>query len=315
MHTRPASRRRAVPLVVATIVALTAAARASQGALAVQPPDPVPVIDMHMHSLGPAGNAAMLAAMDSLGVRVAAFIGTPSMLAERPADAGGRTLLPSLTFPCEGGRMPTSGVRCFPDGSEWPSVDSLRAWVRRGEVRLFGEVNAQYMGVSPDDARLEPYYALAEELDIPVGIHLGIGAPGVAYAESRFPPHKSPNYRGAAGDPLALEAVLTRHPRLRVYVMHAAWPFRDDLIYLMYMHPRLHADLSVLQWAIPRPAYLAHLRALVDAGFAKRLMFGSDGSARQLRMGVDAILTADFLTPEQKRDILHDNAARFLRLP
>jgi predicted TIM-barrel fold metal-dependent hydrolase len=26
---------------------------------------------------------------------------------------------------------------------------------------------------SPDDPKLEPYFALAEELDIPIGIHLG----------------------------------------------------------------------------------------------------------------------------------------------
>lgn len=29
--------------------------------------------------------------------------------------------------------------------------------------------------------RLEPYYALAEELDVPVGIHTGLGPPGTPY--------------------------------------------------------------------------------------------------------------------------------------
>ncbi|MEP6765032.1 MAG: amidohydrolase family protein [Gemmatimonadaceae bacterium] len=65
------------------------------------------------------------------------------------------------------------------------------------------------------------YFALAEELDLPVGIHLGIGPPGVSYAETRSPPFKSPAYSGSAGDPLALETVLKKHPRLCVYVAHA----------------------------------------------------------------------------------------------
>ena len=81
------------------------------------------------------------------------------------------------------------------------------------------------------------------------------------------------------------------------------------------MHPQLHVDISVLQYAIPRPAYYRYLQQLVDAGFGKRIMFGSDGSGRRLREGIDAVTAAPFLTPEQKRDILHDNAVRFFRLP
>jgi predicted TIM-barrel fold metal-dependent hydrolase len=97
--------------------------------------------------------------------------------------------------------------------------------------------------------------------------------------------------------------------------MQAAWPFADEMTYLLAMHPQLHVDISVLQYAIPRPAYYRYLQQLVDAGFGKRTMVGSDGSGRRLREGIDAIMAAPFLTPEQKRDILHDNAARFLRLP
>jgi uncharacterized protein len=253
--------------------------------------------------------------MDELNVRAAVLIGTPRLWSADPQSATDRRLIPSLTFPCEGGGMPNIGAQCFDDGATLPSVDMVRRWVSEGRVRALGELNAQYAGIAPDDPRLEPYYALAEELDIPVGIHLGIGPPGAAY-ENRpgFPPRKSPNYRAAAGQVTSLESVLIRHPRLRLYVMHAAWPMEDDMLYMLYMHPQLHVDLSVLQWAIPRPAYLSYLRRLVEAGFANRLMFGSDGGVRHLRSGIEAIMTADFLSDEQKRAILHDNAARFLRL-
>jgi predicted TIM-barrel fold metal-dependent hydrolase len=50
---------------------------------------------------------------------------------------------------------------------------------------------------------------------------------------------------------------------------------------------------------------------LVEAGFGDRILFGSDGS---LEEGVDAILEAEFLTGQQKQDILCNNAAQFLRL-
>lgn len=51
-------------------------------------------------------------------------------------------------------------------------------------------------------------------------------------------------------------------------------------------------------------------------GFEKRIMFGSDQMTWPDAIGtaVEAIEKADFLSAEQKRDILYNNAARFLRL-
>ncbi len=55
---------------------------------------------------------------------------------------------------------------------------------------------------------------------------------------------------------------------------------------------------------------------LVEAGFGKRIMFGSDASMwpQTISIGIEAIESADFLTEAQKCDILYNNAARFLRL-
>ena len=38
----------------------------------------------------------------------------------------------------------------------------------------------QYQGISPSDPSVDDYFALAEELDIPVGIHMGTGGSGRA---------------------------------------------------------------------------------------------------------------------------------------
>lgn len=188
-------------------------------------------------------------------------------------------------------------------------VAILEGQVKRGDTDIFAEVTPQYRGMRPDDPSLAPFFALAERLDVPVGIHMGYGAPGGPY-------WVYPKYRAALGNPLLLEDVLTQHPRLRVYVMHAGMPMTDEMIALMYSHPQVHVDISADNWGVPRAEFHHHLKRLVDAGYGKRIMFGSDQMVwpQTIAVAIDSITSAPFLTEEQKRDILYNNAARFLRL-
>lgn len=187
--------------------------------------------------------------------------------------------------------------------------DSLRRLVESGAVEVLGEVINQYGGVAPDDERMEPYWALAEELDIPVGIHVGPGPPGVRYLNA-------PGYRARLHSPLTLEDVLVQHPKLRVYAMHAGFPMIDDLLAMLYAHPQLHVDVAVLAFTQPRVAFHRFLRRIVESGFVDRVMWGSDQMVWPgvIEPSIEAIEEADYLTEEQKRAILYDNAARFLRL-
>jgi predicted TIM-barrel fold metal-dependent hydrolase len=52
------------------------------------------------------------------------------------------------------------------------------------------------------------------------------------------------------------------------------------------------------------------------AGFGKRVMFGSDQMVwpGTIERSIAIVEEAPFLSREQKRDILYENAARFLRL-
>jgi uncharacterized protein len=172
-----------------------------------------------------------------------------------------------------------------------------------------GEIGAQYQGIAPNDPKMEPIYALAEELDIPVGIHIGLSKPGVSYDDS-------PKYRAALSNPMLLEEVLLRHPKIRLYVMHAGWPMLDQMIALMWAHPQVYVDVAVINWALPREEFHYYLRRLVNAGFGKRIMFGSDQMVWPDAIGraVEGIESASFLTKEQKRDIFYNNAVSFLRL-
>jgi predicted TIM-barrel fold metal-dependent hydrolase len=188
-------------------------------------------------------------------------------------------------------------------------VAELEQRVKSGETQVFAEVTAQYRGLPPDPPALEPFYTLAERLDVPVGLHMGYGAPGGPY-------WIYPKYRAALGNPLLLEDLLVRHPKMRIYVMHAGMPMTDEMIMVMNAHPQVFVDISADNVGVPRPEFHHHLRRLVDAGYGKRIMYGSDQMVwpQTIAVAIEAITEADYLTEEQKRDILYNNAARFLRL-
>jgi hypothetical protein len=269
-----------------------------------------PVIDVHTHIGSDKGPAIM----DSLNVRYwVATAHVPALRDWAKLDTMAKRYLPALGFPCPGGRGVISGDPCFDTSVEFPNLTWLRREIEAGRVKAFGEVLLQYMGAAPGDPRMEPYWALAEEFDLPVGIHMGPGPPGVAYESSPIPV-KHPNFGMAQGDPMLLEEVLLRHKRLRLFVMHAGWPRLESMMALLYAHPHVYVDTGGLQDRIvPRAGYYRYLHALVENGFGKRIMFASDFPDR-IAMGIDAIVAADFLSAEQKADILCNNAARFLRL-
>lgn len=182
-------------------------------------------------------------------------------------------------------------------------IPQLRKQIEAGEIQVIGELLFQYERIPADDPLLDPIYALAEEYDLPVLIHVeGLGG--------------SPDFPIHLGNPLRLAKVLKKFPNLRIYLENADWPFQAEMISLMYQYPNVHADLSTITWIIPRETFHEYLRGLVKAQLGKRLMFGSDQMywPEAIELGIQAIEQADFLTEEQKRDIFYNNAARFLRL-
>ena len=187
--------------------------------------------------------------------------------------------------------------------------EKIRTEHAAGRLQVIGEVGSQYAGLSPADPKLAPLFALAEELDIPVAYHMHPGPPGSVYRGTKIRP--------SLGNPLLLEEVLVRHPKLRIHVMHAGWPMLDQMIALMWAFPQVYVDTGVIGWRLPRAEFHSYLRRLVEAGFGQRILFGSDQMAwpDAIGLSIEAIQSATFLTDAQKRDLLYNNAARFLRLP
>src|SRR5215218_2077977 len=186
-------------------------------------------------------------------------------------------------------------------------LSRIRLLHAAGELEAIAEVGTQYHGIGPDDPRMEPLWALAEELDLPVGLHMGLGWPGVNA--------DMPAMRMRLGNPLLLEDVLVRHPKVRVYIMHAGWPHMDGLLAMLHSFPSLYVDVAVLDWAIPKAEFYTYLRRIVEAGFHQRVMYGSDQMVwpDAVSLSIDRIKKAPFLSESQKRDIFFNNAVRFFR--
>jgi predicted TIM-barrel fold metal-dependent hydrolase len=203
-----------------------------------------------------------------------------------------------------------AGVR----GSEeipMPELGILRKAFSERKLRVLGEVTAQYAGRSLSDPLYEPYLALAEELDIPVSVHMGLGGPGVSYDPC------CRGFRAALGNPFVLEECLNRHPKMRLNVMHGGWPYLQETMAVLQLYPQVFTDVAALNWISPRAEFYAYFEALIRAGYSKRILYGTDQMywPEVISLAVETVDAAPFLTPEHKRDIFYNNAVRFLKLP
>jgi hypothetical protein len=295
-------------LIVVTLLCCSGAVRASEASK---------VFDVHLHAIGtsdrmllePPPNPvtreptprrtaeqlrnALVAEMRKHNVVAAVVSTTDVSLLRAWRDAPGARLLAGVGF-----HAPAD-----------LSLNTLRTEHGAGRLDVMSEVGVAYAGLRPNDAALDAYFGLAEELDIPVGIHMGTTGGLAAYG-------CCPRYRMELNDPLLLEDVLIKHPKLRLYVMHAGWPFGEHMIALLAAHPQVYVDIGVICWVRPRAEFHAYLEKLVVAGYGKRIMYGSDAMIwpEAIGAGIEAVKSATFLSPEQKSDILYDNAVRFFRL-
>ena len=237
----------------------------------------------------------VLAEMERLNVTAVTF-GDPKSV-QKWKDASPARIIPGTSF--QNGMTPGQRV----------ALEELRKDFTTGGFKVMGEIGLQYEGISPSDTSVDAYFALAEELDVPVAIHMGTGGSGRANV-------MMPKFRGSMGNPLLLEELLARHPKLRVQVMHAGYPMIDNMLTLLQANSHVYVDVAGLIWSYPIKEVNRYIERLVDGGFEDRVMFGTDQLIwpKLMAYSISVIQNADFLTPQEKRDILYNNAARFLRM-
>jgi len=331
---RPLFRKTPLPLICVMVLASGAGVDRAQNTSTMVPP----VIDVHVHAMdeSPAGIGPMcpnttkftasdprakeapfgwtqeecanklypaargeylkdvIAEMERLNVTAVVF-GDPKSV-QKWREAAPNRVIPGTGF--SEGREPAKRV----------PLDELRKDFTADGFKVMGEIGLQYEGISPSDPSVDHYFALAEELDIPVAIHMGTGGSGRANVTM-------PKFRGSMGDPLLLEDLLARHPKLRVQIMHAGYPMIDNLLTLLQANSHAYVDVAGLIWSYPLKEVNRYIERIVEAGFEDRVMFGTDQVIwpKLMAYSISIIQSADYLTPEQKRDILYNNAARFFR--
>lgn len=234
--------------------------------------------------------------MDRFGIRVT----VPHTIFLNVAERW-RTKAPARFVPAVGSLTLRSQQR------EWPSIGMVRRLLEEQKVGAIGEIY-----ISPrlpeSDATLDAYLALAEEFDIPASFHLtGIINPAIA---------DKPTFA------LTQQGILTRHPRLRVQLGHAGYPWLAETIALVRTFPdRVYADIAMIAWNTPPEEFRAYLGGLMRAGLGSRLMFATyatgdvDRDSDWTTQSIAAIVEAPFLSEVEKRDLFCNNAARFFRLP
>lgn len=273
-----------------------------------------PIIDLHRHTSWPGDSdseALSLIRQEMVShnvVAAALFITDREDVAHYLPDERTRFLL-SPMFPCPA--LTAERKWCFTEtGNMMPNDTWLEQQLAAGKLGGIGELVFNYAAVRPDDLSMEEFWALAAGYDVPAFVHTGRG-PDAGLGPRRHP-GCCPNYQADYGNPALLRPILEKYPNLRLVLQHVGFDYLDETIALMRDFPLVYAEMSVLNSVGPRSLHDASLRRLVDAGLADRIVLGSDD--QDYAPIVERIEGATFLTPEQRRGIYYDNAARFLRL-
>ncbi|MFQ5898787.1 MAG: amidohydrolase family protein [Candidatus Methylomirabilia bacterium] len=196
-------------------------------------------------------------------------------------------------------RLCTGSPRLIPFASLNPS---LTGQLDRELERLVTEhgfrglkLYPTYQYFYPNDARLYPLYAKAQELGIPVMWHTGSSV----FSGSRL----------KYGDPLYLDDVAVDFPALAIVLAHSGRPFWYDRAYAL---ARFHENVYMEIAGLPPQRLLIYFPDLERV--ADKVLFSSDWpSVLLIKKNIETIRGLA-LSDRTKAQILGGNAARILKL-
>jgi uncharacterized protein len=281
--------------------------------------DSLRIIDVHRHAprIGADDAEARRKALQSMDhnniVSSLVYINERSNMDDWVKSPSGR-FIASAAMPCWRNR--DGSYYCFPETGGWPDLRWLERELAAGRISALGEMLFNYSGVRADDPRMWPYWALAAKYDVPVFVHTGRGpGPGEGLREEEG---CCVGYDESLGNPALLRPVLERYPRLRIALLHFGAGSREhpyfhtEALALLRDYSSVYVDLTILSSMAPPKVYAAEIRRLIDAGFGDRIMFGTDNLPPEPI--IERLAAMSWMTRKQRRAILYDNAARFLRL-
>jgi len=143
------------------------------------------------------------------------------------------------------------------------AVDELERMIT--ELKLTGlKLYPMYDYYSPDDPELAfPIFAKAQELDIPVTVHMGTST--ARYTTLEY------------ARPALLDVVGQKFPKLRLIMAHGGLPWLDEGISVVARHPNFYIDLSYTSVILSREELFCYLDRCKRWGVPlSRICWGSD---------------------------------------
>jgi predicted TIM-barrel fold metal-dependent hydrolase len=155
----------------------------------------------------------------------------------------------------------------------------------------------------PNDRQFYPLYEKITELGVPALFHTGTNGLGAG----------KPGGMGVKLDysrPIYLDHVAADFPELTIIGAHPAWPWHDEMLAIIGHKSNVFMDLS--GWS---PKYVP--KAIIDEARTRlqdRILFGSDYPFIMPERWLADFDSLEGFSPEVRQKILHDNAARILKL-
>jgi len=152
----------------------------------------------------------------------------------------------------------------------------------------------------PNDRRVYPLYAAAEELQVPVLIHsghtgVGAGEPGGGGVRLKY------------SNPMLVDDVAVDFPELTIILAHPSFPWQDEALSVARHKPKVHIDLSGWSPKYFPPSLVQHANSVLQ----DKVLFGSDYPLITPDRWLADFATLD-IKPAVVPKILKDNAARLL---
>lgn len=182
-------------------------------------------------------------------------------------------------------------------------LDGLREHLReRWIVGL--KLYPGYEPFFPNDPRLEPVYALAQEFNVPVMIHTG----------DTFTPKGKLKY----AHPLNVDEVAVDHPGVNFIICHLGNPWIRDCMEVIYKNANVYTDISGLVLGDFTDRFEQYMRKqlqeMLEYGVEpEKVLFGTDWPIASMESYLEFI--EELKIPEKERKkIMFDNAARLFGL-
>ena len=158
-------------------------------------------------------------------------------------------------------------------------------------VKLLPTYNHYY----PEDRRMYPLYAAAQEIGIPVMFHTGSSV--------------LPNTRIKYGNPIFMDALALDFPELKIILSHGGrGPWYKEAMYMIQRHEHVYIDATGLP-VRKLPEYFPGLEH-----YAGKFVFGTDWPQVRVKHAVPKYGQLG-LSDEALAKILGGNAAKLLGLP